>query len=75
VLGLRWRDLASACHGALVAALLMSAVVWLIQVGLMNWASPVRLIFATLGGACAYSVTIFAIDRPAIAELRSLFAR
>ena len=75
VLGLRWRDLASACHGALIAALLMSAAVWLIQVGSMTWASPVRLIFTILGGACVYTFTIFAIDRSAIADLRDLFAR
>jgi hypothetical protein len=53
----------------------MSAVVWLIQLGSMNWASPVRLIVTILGGACVYTVTIFAIDRSAIAELRDLFAR
>jgi hypothetical protein len=74
-IGLTWPELLRRWRGALLAAVAMSAVVWGVQVAAAEFAPAARLVTAIGAGAAAYIMTIAAVERSAITELRALLAR
>lgn len=75
VVGITWTDVLDACRSSLVAALLMSIAVLLVQGWLGGVNAPIRLVLSILAGVVTYTGVMFVTDRPMIGELRSLAGR